>query len=89
MSHVVFEVDCKNVVDTIHDHWQDRSEAGLTISDCKTILSQFPHFRIELIRRQANAAAYTLARVAITNDSPYIYHYVLHCIVDIINNKII
>ena len=45
-------------------------------------------YRVELVRRQTSTVAHgTLARVAIDNASPFIYHMISNCIVEFINNE--
>ena len=45
LSHVVFETNCKAVVDAFHSHKIDQFEFGCLLKDCKTIF----FFKCQLI----------------------------------------
>lgn len=87
-DRVVFELDCKSVVDNIHSPGADISELGSIIQECSGIISSFPNFNVKFIRRQANSAAHCLARVALSKSSLHIYHCIpADCISQLIINE--
>lgn len=84
---MIFELDCKTIVDRISSNHHDCSEFETIIANCRHILYQFPHFRVEFVKRQANVVAQALARVAIVNVSHYFYHCISACVSNFIPNE--
>jgi len=62
LSRVQIELDCKLVVDSIVDRTNNQSEFGNIIFACRSLLQQFPNFKINFVRRQTNYVAHSLAR---------------------------
>jgi ribonuclease HI len=52
--NVIFELDCKTVVDDINSSKDNHSEYGLLIDDCKSMLSIHRNYVVAFTRRQAN-----------------------------------
>ena len=67
---MVFETDCKAVVDAFHFHIIDQSEFGCLVNDYKALFSLNANFSLRFIKRQANRVTYIVVRVACYNDSP-------------------
>jgi ribonuclease HI len=63
-SQVIFETDCKGVVDAIHNIHGGVSEFSSIIFRITSILLVNPNFVVKFIKRQANIVAHTLAKAA-------------------------
>jgi hypothetical protein len=63
---VIFEMDCKMVVDDVHNKKYNNSEYGSLFDDCRIILSNHSDFIVAFTRRQTNGNAHTLARAALS-----------------------
>ncbi|KAK2459206.1 hypothetical protein QL285_006272 [Trifolium repens] len=63
-SEVIFETDCKGVVDAIHNIYGGVSEFSSIICSIKSILLVNPNFVVKFVKRQANMVAHTLAKTA-------------------------
>jgi len=50
---VIIEMDCKRVVDDLHNSKLDRSEYGSIISQCRTLLSFKNNYKVVFTRRQS------------------------------------
>jgi hypothetical protein len=81
---VVFELDCKIVVDDIHYNYPNHSEYGSIIQDCKNILDLYNDFVVVFTRQQANSSAHALARVASSYASHNTFDVIPNCIATII-----
>lgn len=68
--NVIFELDCKCVVDSFNYRIVDISKFGSIIHECSKLLSSFPNFRVKFIRKQANRVAHSLAKVALSKSNP-------------------
>jgi ribonuclease HI len=84
---VVFELDCKMVVDDIHNNYPNHSEYGSIIQDCKNILDLYNDFVVVFTRRQANGSAHALARAALSHASRSTFDVIPNCIATIIINE--
>lgn len=62
LSHVNIELDSKLVVDVVLFVKEDMSEFSHLVHDCRYIFQQRSDWSLSWIRRQANTAAYLLAR---------------------------
>ncbi|GAU41353.1 hypothetical protein TSUD_390390 [Trifolium subterraneum] len=85
--NIVFESDSKVVVDAIHANHQGVSELSSIIASIRLLLQCNQNFEIKFTKRQANMAAHTLARAAISWSSRTFFNYVPHCIELFINNE--
>ncbi|RZB84224.1 Telomere repeat-binding protein 5 isoform I [Glycine soja] len=72
MSHVIFKIGYKGVVDRIQGHRIDFSEIGALVIECKALLSSFPNFSVKFVRRQSNITAHFNARAVINYASTYL-----------------
>jgi hypothetical protein len=86
-SNIVFESDSKVVVDAIYANHHGISKLSNIISSIKLLLQCNLNFEIKFTKWQANMAAHTLARAAISWSSLIFFNYVLHCIELIIINE--
>lgn len=84
---VIFEMDCKHVVDCIHRPVEDRSEFDALVLASRAILLSHPDFKVQFAWRQANGVAHALARVATVNACNRTFSSIPPCIVDIIVNE--
>lgn len=74
MEKVIFELDSKLVVDSMHSMCGDITEFGAIISSWKDLLSSFcRNYHVEFTRGQANMVAHTLAKVVISHASPQFF----------------
>lgn len=80
LDGVIFEMDCKPVVDSLTNECDDHSEFGAIISQCKVLFSTFYNSRIEFDRREFNVVVHKLVRVATSFASSHIFHYIPLCI---------
>ncbi|CAN1191226.1 hypothetical protein LINPERHAP2_LOCUS40933 [Linum perenne] len=65
---VIFEIDAESVKHALNDNELDASEFGCIIQQCRDILLRFPHFRVQVVRRNRNQAAHLLARQSFSLD---------------------
>lgn len=65
IDSMIFELDCKRVVDAVHSSQGDISEFGSIIDDCRVLLSSNPNFKVKFVWRQVNMVVHILVRVAI------------------------
>lgn len=73
LQNVLFELDAKQVVDSLSSRVIDLSEIGSVIFECKRLLSLNPTFGVGYVRRQANVVAHSLARVATFWSRPQVF----------------
>ncbi|KAK2386904.1 hypothetical protein QL285_060742 [Trifolium repens] len=85
---VIFELDCKTVVDDINSSKDNHSEYGLLIVDCKSMLFTHSNYVVTFTRRQANGSAHALARAALSHASRITFDYIPICIATLIMNEI-
>lgn len=81
LHHVIFELDCKPVVDASRTHHVDLSEFGCLIVDYKYLLSLGLNFTLRSIRSQANLMVHSLTRTTGSNLSP-LWHEASNFLVD-------
>lgn len=80
LTHVIFEMDCKHVVDRIHITRADNSELGALILECQHLLSLNPFYRLYFVRRNLNKAAHNLAKFSLSLCQDCINNYAPACI---------
>jgi len=73
MEFVIFESDCKLVVDTIISTSTPSNEFGDIIYRCKTLLASHNNYSVFYVRRQANRVAHNIARASLSHPSPYLF----------------
>ena len=64
VSQVVIESYCLTLVQAISSKQFDSSPIGLVIQECRSLLHQLHNSHLFFVKRSANQAAHTLARVA-------------------------
>jgi hypothetical protein len=80
MSSVIFESDCKIIVDIINSPQIPNNEIGNFLARCKDILLSHNSFVVSHVRRQPNKVAHTLAKVSLSHPTPLIFlMYLLTC----------
>lgn len=52
LTKVIFELDCKLVVDRVKNMFKDDSEVGVMITQCRNLLSLYPNFSVDFVKRQ-------------------------------------
>jgi ribonuclease HI len=73
MQSVIFESDCKIVVDAVNSSVNPHNELGDIIFYCKQLLCLHPNFFVRFVRRQANKVAHNIARASLSHPSPHIF----------------
>jgi len=73
---VIFESDCKFVVDAVNSSQVPHNEIGDIISRCQDLLSSHSQFIVSYVRRQANKVAHSIARASLSHPNPYIFDHV-------------
>jgi len=76
MPSIIFESDCRLLVDTLNSNSTPNNIFGDIISRCKDLLSSRNNFIVSYVRRQANRVAHIIARASLSHPSPYIFHEV-------------
>lgn len=87
MTSVIFESDCKLVVDAIISTYSPLNEFEDIISRCKTLLASHSNYSVTYVRRQANRVAHSIARASLSHPSPYLFHDVLDYLYPLIINE--
>ncbi|WJX23528.1 hypothetical protein P8452_12731 [Trifolium repens] len=86
-SNIIFESDSKVVVDAIKATSHGRSELCSILQEIKALLQTNPNFEVKFTKRQANMAAHTLARAAISWSSRTFHNSIPSCIEHFIINE--
>jgi ribonuclease HI len=89
ISHVIFETDCKSVVDAIQHFRGGNSDFSLLVSHIKNLLDSNNNFVVKFIKRQANMVAHSLARAAISWSSRCSFETLPTCISELLINEMI
>jgi len=64
MQNVIFELDCKLVVDNMVNNKKGSTEFHAILHRCRAILSNSPNSRMSFEKRQANLITHNLARAS-------------------------
>ncbi|XVE83011.1 hypothetical protein DITRI_Ditri16bG0052100 [Diplodiscus trichospermus] len=72
LKNVKFEVDAKLVADSICMPGVDRTEFGLMVELCRSVLVQEPKYSVGFMKGQANEAAHLLARESCFHACPIV-----------------
>jgi ribonuclease HI len=87
LGPIDFELDAKEVVDSLSSARQDVTKFGMIIHNYKTIIEQcYLNFSVEFVRRHANEAAHRLAKEATSSASFQILVEIPDCIKHILSN---
>jgi len=89
LSNVKIELDCKLVVDCIVDRFKNQSKFGNIMSICRSLLDQYPNFKISYIRRRTNFVVHTLVMVLKLYVRHHIFDLIPSYITSIVMNEII
>jgi ribonuclease HI len=87
MSSVIFESDCKVIVDIVNSSHLPQNELGDILSTCKGLLSIHTSFIVNYVRRQANEVAHSIARASLSNPSPHVFYDVSSHLYSLIFNE--
>jgi len=74
MHTVLFETDCKFLVDALTSPAVLISEFGNLVSQCRRLLSSNPDYVVSFVKRQANKVAHTIARASLSHPSLYTFN---------------
>jgi ribonuclease HI len=74
MPFVIFESDCRLLVDAINSNSAPNNEFKVIISRCKDILSSRNNFIASYVKRQVNRVIHNIARTSLPHPSPHIFH---------------
>jgi hypothetical protein len=85
--YIIFESDSKVVVYVIQANSHGTSELYSILSSIKLLLHCNTNFEVKFSKRQANMAAYTLARAVTSWSSRTFFNNIPSCIEHFINNK--
>jgi ribonuclease HI len=70
---VIFESDCKLLVDAVNSPYAPQDKAGYIISRCKDLMSSRNNYVVKYVRRQVNKGAHSIARASISHRSSHIF----------------
>jgi len=87
MSSLIFESDCKFVLESVNASLALQNEIGDIVSSCKDLLSTCNSYVVKHIRRQTNMTARTISRASLSLPNPYIFHDVPSYLYPLIINK--
>jgi ribonuclease HI len=87
MTSVIFESDCRLLVDTIDSNSTPHNEFGDIISRCKDLLSSRNNFIVSYVRRQANKVVRNIVRASLSHHNPHIFHDVPSCLYLLLFNE--
>ncbi|KAK2426613.1 two-component response regulator ARR10 [Trifolium repens] len=89
-ERVIFESECQQVVNVLHNDCLHANELGTLLSTCSSLLISNANYNIAYFRRQANRVAHNLARASLFQYSHSVQHfYPPGCISSIIlNNRV-
>jgi len=87
MPYVIFESDCKTIVDIVNSSHLPQNELGDILSTCKDLLSIHTSFIVNFVRRQANEVAHSIARASLSNPSPHVFYDVSPHLYSLIFNE--
>jgi hypothetical protein len=85
---VSIELDCKLVVDGIAGKPNPRTDFGVLLCACKTLLMLLQNLSISFIQRQDNNVAHFLTRASLSFASYQEFYYLPFCIKTILMNEI-
>ncbi|KAK2383160.1 hypothetical protein QL285_070645 [Trifolium repens] len=87
-ERVIFESDCKQVVNALRNDCLYANELGTLLSTCSSLLISNANYNIAYVRRQANRFAHNLARASLFQSNLGIhYFYPPGCISFVILNE--
>ena len=66
LSAVQVEGDAKNVVEAINSAGKNWSKIGHIVEDMQQLLRNFTQWKVDVVSRDANNAAHTLAKLAVS-----------------------
>jgi ribonuclease HI len=89
ISHVIFETDSKSMVDAVLHFHRGNSEFSMLVSLINNMLAFDQNFMVRFIKRQANMAAHSLARAAISWASRCHFETLPICISDLLINEMV
>ncbi|KAK2369662.1 Met-10 like family protein [Trifolium repens] len=74
-ERVIFESDCQQVVNALHNDCLYANELGTLLSTCSSLLIPYANYNIAYVTRQANRVAHNLARASLFQSSPNVQHF--------------
>lgn len=86
LPSVIFEMDCKSIVDRVLTEVANVFEVGFILTECKTLLLSQCNFKVKFLRQQVNMVVHVLARTSIDYASPTLFNSMPTCIYHFIIN---
>jgi hypothetical protein len=86
-NKVIFELDCKIVVDDVNKMSINQLEYGSIIQNCRTLLHHYNDFIVVFARRQTNGSAHALPRTTLSHASRSTFNVIPNCIAIIVMNE--
>ena len=76
ISKIIFEIDCLTVYSALINQTPSPNGFGLIIEDCQALAKLVGEVRFSFVRRSANVAAHTVARVGVSMSGPEEWRFV-------------
>ncbi|KAG5015533.1 hypothetical protein JHK85_021669 [Glycine max] len=86
-SNVVFESNCKYLVDTICSNQNGSMEFHRIVARCRALLSIIPNSIVSFVRRQSSQVAHNLAKASRFHDRLQLFYQISTCIFPKIINE--
>lgn len=87
ISHAIFEMDNKTVVDSLTTQQASFLEFGIILYICRSILESTQNIQVKFIRRQANIVTHYLTGTSMCYASPQVFNSPPTCIVQHLINE--
>jgi len=87
MSSVIFESDCKVIVDIVNSSHLPQNELGDILSNCKELLYNHTSFLVNHVRRQANEVAHSITRASLSKPCRHVFYDVSSHLYSLIFNE--
>jgi hypothetical protein len=87
MSSVIFESDCKIIVDIVNSPQVPNNEISDILARFKDLLLSRNSYIVSHVRRQANKVSHTLTRAFLSHPNPFICHDVPSNLCSLIINE--
>ena len=87
MPSVIFESECRLLVDAINSNYTPNNKFGDIISRCKDLLSSRNNFIVSYVRRHVNKVAHNICRASLSYPNPHIFHVVPYTLYPLFFNE--
>jgi hypothetical protein len=82
-ERLIFESDCQQVMNALHDDCLYANALDTLLSTCDFLLTSNVNYNITYVRRQTNRVAHNLVRASLFQSSPGVHHY-YHLVVSLL-----